>query len=315
MISESDRWLDLELRHFAALHAIASEGSFRGAAVRLGYTQSAISQQIAAMERIVGQQLIHRPGGPRPVTLTESGSLLLRHVDAVLARVNAAQADFATLAAGGTGTLRVGTYQSVSRRLIPYLVKEFAQTWPQVEIRLTESESDGELLDGVERGDLDLAFAILPLPPGPFAFVELMTDQYVIVAAADSPLARQRRPFNLTVITGMPLIGFRKCRTFELIESHLHTVGLAPEIVFRSDDNGTIQALVAAGMGIALVPRLTVDESDPQTVIIEMEDTLPARHVLLAWHRDRYQTQVAQSFVESAQRLCQELNVGLRLVG
>jgi len=78
-------WLGVEVRHFAALQALADAGSFGRAATRLGYTQSAVSQQIATLERIVGSKLLERPGGPRPVTLTEPGQLLLRHADAITA--------------------------------------------------------------------------------------------------------------------------------------------------------------------------------------------------------------------------------------
>src|SRR5919106_457238 len=73
---EPDRWLGVELRHLAALQAISAEGTFGKAARRLGYTQSAVSQQIATLERIVGERLLDRPGGPRPVTLTEAGRRL-----------------------------------------------------------------------------------------------------------------------------------------------------------------------------------------------------------------------------------------------
>src|SRR5687767_6833676 len=108
-----DRWLGVELRHLAALQAIAEEGSFGRAAQRLGYTQSAVSQQLATLERIVGERLVERPGGPRPVSLTAAGELLVRHAEAIVARLEAAQADFEALAAGEAGALRVGTYQSV----------------------------------------------------------------------------------------------------------------------------------------------------------------------------------------------------------
>src|SRR5437763_13899404 len=108
---QTDTWLGLELRHLVALKAVAEEGAFGRAAVRLGYTQSAISQQIATLEKIVGQRLIDRPGGPRPVSLTEAGRLLLRHIDAIAARLQAAQADLAALDAGDAGPLLVGTYQ------------------------------------------------------------------------------------------------------------------------------------------------------------------------------------------------------------
>src|SRR5881628_1632910 len=158
---ESDRWLGVELRHLAALKALAEEGSFGRAAVALGYTQSAVSQQIAALERAVGARLVERPGGPRPVTLTEAGRLLLRHAESIIARLQAAQADLAALSEGSAGTLRIGTFQSVGKKLLPTLMRRFAQGWPDVEIELRESHSDLELAAMVERGELDVSFVQL----------------------------------------------------------------------------------------------------------------------------------------------------------
>src|SRR5687768_10540374 len=120
-----DPWLGVELRHLAALEAVARTGSFGRAAARLGYTQSAVSQQIATLERIVGERLVERPGGPRAVSLTEAGRLLLRHAEAIVARLEAAHADLDALSAGAAGTLRVGTYQSVGKRVLPALLRRF----------------------------------------------------------------------------------------------------------------------------------------------------------------------------------------------
>src|SRR5213082_769372 len=190
----SDSWLGVELRHFLALEAVAREGSFGKAATALGYTQSAVSQQIAALERIVGHRLVDRPGGPKPVSLTDAGRLLLTHADAIAARVAAAQADLTALAEGQAGPLRVGVYQSVGQRILPELMRRYLHSWPQVKVSLTESANDEELLALVERGDLDLTFCDLPLTEGPFESVELMRDPYVLVVAADSPLADRDTP-------------------------------------------------------------------------------------------------------------------------
>ena len=160
---EADRWLGVEIRHLAALQAVAREGSFGRAARSLGYTQSAVSQQIAHLERIVGQRLIERPGGPRAISLTEAGRLLLGHADAIVARLAAAEADMAALAEGAAGPLRVGVYQSVGARVLPQLMRRFSEAWPRVEVRLRESADDAVLLGLVEHGELDLTFADLPL--------------------------------------------------------------------------------------------------------------------------------------------------------
>src|ERR687897_3163861 len=134
----TDGWLGVELRHLAALQALAEEGSFGRAAQKLGYTQSAVSQQIAALERIVGQRLVERPGGPKPVSLTDAGRLLLTHADAIAARVAAAQADLVALSEGRAGPLRVGVYQSVGQRILPEVMRRFLQAWPLVDVTLTE---------------------------------------------------------------------------------------------------------------------------------------------------------------------------------
>lgn len=303
---ESDRWLGLELRHLAALKAVADQGSFGRAAASLGYTQSAVSQQIARLERIVGAKLIDRPGGPKAVSLTEAGHLLLRHAEGITARLQAAQADLQALAHGSAGPLRVGTYQSVGARILPTVLHRFLAEWPQVEILLQELTDDTELLALVERGALDLTFTMLPLPPGPFEFLRLMHDPYVLVVPAGSPLADRTRPLSPRELGDMSLIGNRSCRSLEAGMEVLRASGHEPRIVFRSDDNGTVQGMAAAGMGAALVPRLTVDELDERIEVIELSDRFPERIIGMAWHRDRHRTSAAEAFVDEARAVCAE---------
>ena len=298
-----DSWLGLEFRHLIALKAIAEEGTFGRAGASLGYTQSAISQQIAMLERIVGQRLIDRPGGPKPVSLTEAGELLLRHADAIAARLQAAQADLAALDAGDAGPLRIGTYQSVGARVLPALFKEFSEQWPDVEITLQESADDRDLIQLVERGELDLTFVVLPLDPGPYETVDLFRDPYVLVVPVGSPLASRDRAPSLRELLEHPLISNRTCRTTQRVEDRLRHAGRDPHIAFRSDDNGTVQGLVAAGVGIAIVPRLTVDEADDAIRVVDLGDRVPARLIGLAWHRDRRRTRAAQAFVELARQV------------
>jgi molybdate transport repressor ModE-like protein len=302
---EPDRWMGVELRHFLALEAVAREGSFGKAAQSLGYTQSAVSQQIAALERLVGQRLVERPGGPKPVTLTEAGRLLLTHADAIAARVAAAQADLDALGKGEAGTLRVGVFQSVGQRILPELMRRYLSGWPEVKVTLTESANDEELLTLVERGELDLTFSDLPVTEGPFEWVELLRDPYVLVVAADSPLADRERPPTLREIGELDLIGHKHCRTVQRLESMF---GRPLDFVFRSDHNQTVQALVASGVGSALVPRLTMDPEDPTTTMVELPKLLP-RVIALAWHRDRYRTPAALAFVETAEEVTAELEL------
>jgi DNA-binding transcriptional LysR family regulator len=293
-------WLGVELRHLAALEAVVRTRSFGAAARELGYTQSAVSQQIAQLERIVGQRLFDRPGGPRRVEPTDAGLLLLRHADAIVARLDAAHADMDALAEGAAGTLRVGIFQSVGARLLPALVRRFRAQWPLVGVRVREESDAAELLRMIEHGELDLTFAELPLPEGPFEWIELLQDPYVLLVSARSELAEHEAAPSLREVAKLPLLGRRSTDGPER-----HLAGRVPglDVVFRTDDNGTLQALVAEGLGVAIEPRLVVDLRDRGVKALPFGSRIPPRTIVLAWHRDRYRSPAAQAFVELAKEL------------
>ena len=307
---EPDSWLGVEFRHLAALEAVAREGTFGRAAESLGYTQSAVSQQIQTLERIVGERLLERPGGPRAVSLTEAGSLLLRHAEAVISRLHAARADMAALAQGESGHLRIGTFQSVGAKVLPEVMRRFLAAWPLVGLELTESASDDDLLRLIERGELDLAFAMLPTLEGPFETQELLQDAYVLLVPTDHELAGLGRA-GLGDLGDLTLIGNRACRSTALAEGELTTRGVGLDVAFRSDDNGTVQGLVGAGFGAALVPLLTIDPNDGRVTILELEPEIPARRIALAWHRDRHRSPASQAFAAVAREVCAEVGASL----
>jgi DNA-binding transcriptional LysR family regulator len=299
LIMSANDWLGIDLRHLAALEAVARTRSFGRAARELGYTQSAVSQQIAQLERIVGQRLFHRPGGPRRVEPTEAGLLLLGHADAIVARLDAARADMAALAEGAAGTLRVGIYQSVGARLLPALVRRFRAQWPRVGVRVREESSAADLLRLLEHGELDLTFADLPLREGPFEWAEVLQDPYVLLVSARSELAKLDSAPPLREVAKLPLVGRR---TTDEPERFLARV---PElnVVFRTDDNGTLGALVAEDLGAAIEPRLVVDPRDRAVKMLPFGSRIPPRTLVLAWHRDRYRSPAAEAFVELAHEL------------
>jgi DNA-binding transcriptional LysR family regulator len=296
----SNDWLGIDLRHLAALEAVARTGSFGRAARELGYTQSAVSQQIAQLERIVGQKLFDRPGGPRRVEPTEAGLQLLGHADAIVAQLDAARADMAALAEGAAGTLRVGIYQSVGARLLPALVRRFREQWPLVGVRVREESAAEDLLRLLEHGELDLTFADLPLREGPFEWAELLQDPYVLLVSARSELASLDAAPSLREVAKLPLIGRRSTD-----EPERFLAGRVPEVnvVFRTDDNGTLAAFVAEDLGAAIEPRLVVDPRDRDVKMLPFGSRIPPRTLVLAWHRDRYRSHAAQAFVELAQEL------------
>src|SRR3954449_12198399 len=179
--------LGIEMRHLVAFELVVETGSFARAAEQLGYTQSAVSLQIAALERAAGTRLLERPGGRRPVVPTDAGARMLRHAVRLSAQLQAAQADLTALAEGTARTLRVGTFQSVSIRVLPDAVRALIQERPGVEVRLHEAPWDHVLLDLVERGQLDMTFAATP-PVGPFEHVNLLRDPYVLLTQSGSAL-------------------------------------------------------------------------------------------------------------------------------
>jgi DNA-binding transcriptional LysR family regulator len=290
---EPDRWRGVELRHLVALDAVGRHRSFGLAARELGYTQSAVSQQVAQLERVVGQKLVDRPGGPRRVDLTDAGRLLLRHADAIVAQLDAAKADMAALAEGAAGPLRVGIYQSVGARILPALLRRFRREWPRVEVDVREETDAADLLRLLEHGELDLTFADLPLPGGPFESEEVLRDPYVLIVAAESPLGGRDSAPPLRELAGVPLIGWRTTG-----EPETYLRGRVPDlnVVFRTDDNGTLMGLVAEGLGVAVVPRLVVNPRNPALVALPFGTRIPPRDIVIVWHRDRYRSAAAEAF-------------------
>ena len=300
---------DLQLRHLLVLQAISEEGSFWAAAERLGCSQAALSQQLSTLERILDTRLVERSRGKRKIAMTEAGRLLLRHATVIVARLQAVHADFTAFGEGKAGTLRVGTFESSGTRILPAVLREFRQKWPQVDVRLTEMAKDDELLMLVEKGELDICFAIFPLPDGPFEAVKLLNDPYVVAVAHDDPrqLGARRRPLTLANLEGVPLVTFCEGRSVEQVEAFVRSRGVDLNVVFRSNYNGTVQGLAAGGGVAALATLLTTNMKSPDTKILGPISELPPRVIGLAWHRDRFRPRSLDAFVETTRTVCEEL--------
>ncbi len=294
----TDGWGALEVRHVRAFATVVDEGTFSGAARELGYTQSAVSQQIGALERIVGAPVLHRvPGGRRPLELTEAGRVVLTHARPLLARVKAAEADVAALAGGELGHVSVRTFQSFGARMLPAVLSAFRVRCPGVEVQIEEALSGEELLGAVESGEVDVSFAGYPLPEGPFAVRELLDDPYVLVTQAGSS---ER---GLGDLSGRRLLGIRGCQHTRAIEMQMLASGVTPESWARFDNNAIIQALVASGEGVAIVPDLVIDAGHPGIEVHPLPE-LPARRLIAVWHRERTLSAAAREFVEAASEAC-----------
>ena len=302
----------LELRHLVAFDAVARHRSFTAAGEELGYTQAAVSQQIADLERIAGSRVFTRSSGPRRIELTEAGRVLLAHTTPVLARMQAIHVDLDALAQGAVGDLRIGTFQSAASRLLPPLLLAFRNRWPRIEVTLYESGSHDELDAQVERGALDLSLTHPPIPDGlPLAYHDLLADPYLLVVARDHPLATRSRPPTLESLGEIDLVGYRVCRAHAEVERFLRSRGVEPRVVLRAEDNSLLQGLAAEGVGAAIMPTLAVDRVRDDTVLLDLSDLIPDRRIGLVWHRDRFKTPAATAFIALAQHTAGELALQL----
>jgi DNA-binding transcriptional LysR family regulator len=308
-MSDSYVWPGLEVRHLHTVLAVADAGSFTAAADRLGYTQSAVSQQVAALERIVGASLFERPGGPRPVQLTEIGRSFRDHAEALVRQVRGAEADVRALAGGDRGSLRIGTIQSVGTKVLPTLIRRFTAERPGVTVALHESQDVFELLRRVEAGDVDASFVESPITEDPPPWLQvrpLLDDPYVFVTAADAPAAGHAS-ITLAEIAEQPLASWGGGNCHNEVMARLGDAAHPPDVVFRSDDNSTVQGIIGAGLASGMLPLLTLDLADPRTTVVPLDPPVPPRRLALGWHAVRRAPAALPALVEIAVDVCRQL--------
>ncbi|MEV4888708.1 LysR family transcriptional regulator [Nonomuraea sp. NPDC055795] len=292
---------DIELRHLAAMAAIAEEGSFGRAAARLGYTQSTVSQQVAALERAVGGLVFDRPGGPKPVRLTPLGSVVLDHARGLLAKAGALN-DAVDRFKAGDGRIDIGTFQSVSSVILPSVVRRLRAEHPGCDIRLSEEEPDQPRI-----GDLDLLFYD-GLIGGDSDHLKLLDDPYLLVAGAG---AFPGGPVALERLDGVPMVAWPLACDQPLMEQALARNGARPQFVFRSAVNDTLLSMVRAGLGSAVLPWLAIRgagiSSDDRLSVHELRPSLPPREIYLHWLAGRTHSPLAGRAIEIAVEVATEL--------
>jgi DNA-binding transcriptional LysR family regulator len=280
----------LDLRHLATLAAVAEEGTFGRAADRLGYTQSAVSQQVAALEKSVGGTVFDRPGGPKPVRLTPLGEVVLAHGREVLARA-AATDDAVERFKAGEGRVDIGTFQSITNVILPTVVRGLLDKHPAADIRLFEEETDRPSTDG-----LDLVFFDGPLT-GDVEQLKLLDDPYVVVARRGQ---FAEGPVRLDALDGAAMVAQPPICDQARVERVYAEAGVAPLIVFRTADNRGVISMVRAGMGIAVMPRLSLDIPHDDDVLRthELAPALAPREIYLAWQANRTLSPLATRVIE-----------------
>ncbi|MEU0536796.1 LysR family transcriptional regulator [Amycolatopsis tolypomycina] len=291
---------DFELRHLRTMAAIAEEGTFGHAATRLGYTQSSVSQQIAALEKAVGGPVFDRPGGPRPVRITPLGEVVLAHGRELLAK-----AETLTDAVGrfraGHGRIDIGTFQSVSNLILPPVIGRLLAEHPGCDIRLSDVAPDDPRL-----GERDLLFHDGPVA-GDVEHVKLLDEPYLLVTRADAVPAG---PVRVKRLDGVPMVAWPPTYHQRWLERTFARAGARPEFVFRTTGHETLLSMVRAGIGWAVLPWLALHGhdawSDEQLSIHPLTPS-PTRELSLYWPAGRTESPLAIRTREIAVEVARDL--------
>jgi DNA-binding transcriptional LysR family regulator len=292
----------LDVRRLRVLSQVAARGSFSAAAEALSMTQSAVSQHVAALEREVGLTVVER--GTRPVELTEAGHALVRHARAILGRLDGAEQELGEIAGRRRGRLRFGSFPTALATLAPSAFAAFRRRHPDVTLILVDDHLQ-RLLPRLEGGELDLALiyehdALPEVAARELDRTLLLEDEFRVLLPARHPLVRRTRRLKLTDLRGEPWVGGAPNSAWHRITSHAcRQAGFAPEPAFASDDYTTVQALVAAGLGVAVVPGLAAAHPLPGLEVRQLASGAPVRRISVARPRDGYRGPAVRTMIDS----------------
>jgi DNA-binding transcriptional LysR family regulator len=285
-----------DLHRLHVLREVGRSGSLTSAAASLSFTTSAVSQQVAKLEHEMGVVLIDRH--PRGVVLTEAGQALLQYAEDIDRTVEAARAEMGEFAGLRRGQLRLGTFPTVGASLMPDVVLAFRARHPEVAVTVVSARRDG-LLERLRRREIELTllwdYPWQQIEDPDLTLVRLMNDPTVLLVQRDHPFAE----------LGSVRIGTLKDQEWVVRDEHpvadvlrrvCRDAGFEPRIAFAANDYQETQGMVAAGIGIALAPRLALTALRPDVVAVPLAGT-PKRRILLAQLANRRLSPAAQQAV------------------
>ncbi len=293
----------LDVRRMQVLRAVVTTGSITAAAVNLGYTPSAISQQVAALEKQAGLPLLDRVGrGVRP---TAAGRLLTEHAARITDRLVEAEAALADLREGRTGRLRVRYFSTAGAALVPPAVAAFKAAHAEVQLDLKLIEPDDPMVE-VAAGRADVALSVFPreseVPRGVHV-VHLLDDPYLAVLPRGHELAR-KRVLDLADLADLPWVDAVSppgpCR--DIVLDACAAAGFAPNYVLESDDYPTSQGFVAAGLGVTIVPKLSLGVIHPGVVVRKLRRPEPTRTICAAIRVDSVGSPTVRTLLDALQK-------------
>ena len=276
----------LDVRRMRVLREVAARGTIAAAARALSFTPSAVSQQLAALEREAGVALLDRHGGR--VRLTEAGRRLVARTEAILAELEAASAELSAAAAEVTGDIHVAAFPSAEQALLAPAIATLLGRHPDVRVRMTELEPEASL-PALRLGDVDLVVShedtSSPAPPDPrFERVDLLEDPLRVVLPPGHPAERDR--VVLADLAGDRWVAMppgTACRA--MLERACRTAGFVPDVPFHANDFGVLAAFVAAGLGVAMVPELALSAFGPDVTVRPIADVPVTRRLYAATRR------------------------------
>jgi DNA-binding transcriptional LysR family regulator len=290
----------LDVRRMRVLREVAQRGSFSAAADALAYTQSAVSQQIAALEREAGTRLVER--NARGVRLTDAGRALVEHTDAILARLADAEAELEAIAGLRGGRLRLASFPSAGATVMPEAIARFRDRHPAVELTLEPAEPEPSILK-LRAGTVDLVLDITAgfRPPRDEAVdrLHLLDDPMYVALPANHPLARKRSLKLEELADESWILGTTgSCPDASIFLRSCQLAGFEPNVTFNSDDYFAIQGFVAAGMGASFIPDLALITVREDIVVRSLGARPPKRVIWAATLRESYCSPARQAMLE-----------------
>ncbi|MGA6163735.1 LysR family transcriptional regulator [Amycolatopsis magusensis] len=276
----------LDIRRLQVLNAVITNGSISAAARTLGYTPSALSQQLSTLEREAGTALLERVGrGVRP---TPAGLLLAEHAELLSNQLLRAEAALAELKDGRTGSLSIRYFATAGAALVPPAVAAVRRDFPGVRLSLKLTEPE-DPLPSVESGETDFAIVVLPQQGRPAKNVDLfplLDDPYRAVLPKSHPLA-SKEVIDLADLGGEPWIAIDPLGPcLDILLGACGEAGFTPEFAVECEDYATAQGFIAAGLGVMLIPELGLGSPHPGVVVrpVVRPDVVRCIHAAVAWH-------------------------------
>ncbi|MEA2431371.1 MAG: hypothetical protein QOF65_826 [Thermoleophilaceae bacterium] len=304
----------LDVRRMRVLREVAAQGSFSAAAEALSFTQSAVSQQVAALEREAATKLVER--GARGIRLTPAGEALVSHADAILARLDDAEQELAAIAGLRGGRVRVASFQSAGATLVPRALAEFHRRHREVELSASTAEL-AESRELLRSGEIDLAivmdFEAKPLVYADLDTEHLLNDQYYVALPSSHPFADKSR-VALTDLSDEDWINScpgTSCD--EVVVGACRAAGFDPRVVVECDENDQMQAFVAGGLGVALWPQLALAHVRPGVVVKPVAGAQVERRVHAATLSGAYRSSATEAMLAILRETAEEFTVSAPL--